>query len=246
MASQKIACYDVSAGKNAKISAIMTIGITGLYVFNIIFGMIGMTPYNGINELAEPATGIAALIPLIILVVFVIGGCVITPNIMAYKALNGKSQCCITAWAWCYLVMAVFVTIGIVGTFSRLGQPYMNFCAVGETTCTAQFKFQDSCNHTANGQWPGAPPQNIRVTKKYCDSKGTDFQGSWYAGGVSHVFTALLFITTNAITFYICWYKKQEFKVVGGAEVTMVTTATIVSTPVTIVSSGVKIVKVAA
>ena len=93
----------------------------------------------------------------------------------------------------------------------------MIICVLHESTktcteielCADQFKFQDTCNHTTENPMgrPGATAY-VKVSKKYCDSKGMDYPGAWYEQIVSHIMTALLFVLSNAVTFYICWYKK--------------------------------------
>ena len=238
MSTEKIACYDVSAGKNAKIAAIMTLVFTGLTILGTILSIATRPKYNDVNQGAEEPSGIGAMFGLIFVLITVVG-CMITPNIMAHQSLNGKKEYCITVWFGCFLTIAVLITISIVGSFVQIGQPYKNYCAVGTDTCTAQFKYQDTCNHTAPTQrGPPGTTEYVQVSKKYCDSKGTDFPGSWYSDGVIHVVTAFNFILSNAVTFYICWYKKQEFKVGGVTDANVTTaTASIVMTPPTLVQA---------
>jgi len=254
--SEKIACYDVSSigeknRKNAKIAVIMTLSVTGLIVLQIVLASAGATPVDGINQLAIPRAGFLAILPLLFgLITLVL--CGITPPVMAHFALNKKKVACFSAWFWCYLVMAVFITIALVGTIARAGSMYRGFCDVmpadsKETSvCTEQFKYSDTCNHTAPNPFsPQAPGQTVRVSKKYCDSKGMDYEGAWYTEIIMPIFSALLFILTNAVTFYICWAKKDIEGGAGakndGGVVTTVATVQIVQP--TIVTATVQIVQ---
>jgi hypothetical protein len=220
-----------SAGKNAKISAIMTLAFTGLCLLNVIFTMAAQKPYDAINQAAEEPNPTFAIVGLVFLLITV-GGCVIAPNAIAHQSLNGKKECCIMPWFGCFLLIAIVVSFPIVGSIVRAGQPYKSYCAVGTDTCTNQFKFQDTCNHTTENPMgrPGATAY-VKVSKKYCDSKGMDYPGAWYEQIVSHIMTALLFVLSNAVTFYICWYKKNEFNPTAGTvqPQTTVVTAQIVS-----------------
>ena len=237
--AQKLACFDISAGKNAKISAMMTLAHSGIVILGAILAVAAGTQYNSINQLAVEQTGPFAIIPIITLLLAIFG-CGLSPNIIAYYALNKKSMNCIWIWFICYLVIAIFVTMGLVGTIVRAGSTYNLFCDVEGGTCAEQFKYQTTCNHTASSPFGrGAPPVNVKVSKAYCDSKGMDYQGAWYGEIFSHVVSAFVFLLSNVVTFYICWYKKNEFQGPTGAAtqgtatiVTTTATATIVMAPV--------------
>ena len=244
--AEKIACYDVSIigeknRKNAKIAVIMTLSVTGIVVLSLILASASAPPADEINQFAKPPAGFFALLPLLIGVLNLVL-CGITPPVIAHFALNKKKEACFSAWFWCYLVMAVFITIGLVGTIARAGSVYRGYCSV----CTEQFKYSDTCNHTAPNPWSDtAPGQNVKVSKKYCDSKGMDYEGAWYSEYLSPIFAALLFILTNAVTFYICWAKKDIEGGVGakndGGVVTTVATVQIVQP--TIVTATAQIVQ---
>ena len=254
--AEKIACYDVSIigeknRKNAKIAVIMTLSVTGIVVLALVLASASAPPADEINQFAKPPAGFFALLPLLIGVLNLVL-CGITPPVIAHFALNKKKEACFSAWFWCYLVMAVFITIGLVGTIARAGSVYRGYCDVvpadsKETSvCTEQFKYSDTCNHTAPNPWsPTAPGQNVKVSKKYCDSKGMDYEGAWYSEYLSPIFAALLFILTNAVTFYICWAKKDIEGGVGakndGGVVTTVATVQIVQP--TIVTATAQIVQ---
>jgi hypothetical protein len=186
----------------------MTLAFTGLCLLNVIFSMASQKPYDAINQAAEEPDPTFAIFGLVFLLITV-GGCIIAPNAIAHQSLNGKKQCCIMPWFGCFLLIAIVVSFPIVGSIVRAGQPYKSYCAVGTDICTDQFKFQDTCNHTTENPMgrPGATAY-VKVSKKYCDSKGMDYPGAWYEQIVSHIMTALLFVLSNAVTFYICWYKK--------------------------------------
>ena len=203
----------------------MTLAFTGLCLLNVIFTMASQKPYNAINQAAEEPNSMFALFGWLFLLI-TIGGCIIAPNAIAHQSLNGKKECCIMPWFGCFLVIAILISFPIVGSIARAGQPYKSYCAVGTDICADQFKFQDTCNHTT--EIDGA----VKVSKKYCDSKGMDYPGAWYEQIVSHIMTALLFVLSNAVTFYICWYKKKEFNPSAGTvqPQTTVVTAQIVST----------------
>jgi hypothetical protein len=207
-------------------------------IFNTILAFAGASPYNAVNQLAEKPTGIFALLPLLIGLVLGVGGCAVTPPVMAYLGLNQKKPLCISAWVWCYIVIAVVITIGLVGTIVRAGGTYTNFCDIvpegeGTSICEKQFKYQDTCNHTAPNPFSAqAPPVNVRVTKKYCDSKGMDYEGAWFSEIVSHIFQAIFFILTNAVTWWICMAKKDIEGAAGqtnGGVIVTTTTATVVT-----------------
>tara|TARA_B110000208_G_scaffold167823_1_gene207529 strand:- start:135 stop:584 length:450 start_codon:yes stop_codon:yes gene_type:complete len=99
------------------------------------------------------------------------------------------------------------------------GYNYATYCPA---LCTAQFESgKKNCNHTISTVVPMSSQtydQSALVSKSYCDSKGTIYEGSWFELTWTPVYEILIIIVAGAVTYLACVIK-PKFQPSNGAVV---------------------------
>jgi hypothetical protein len=223
--STKVGPFDVplSTGPAGEKLAKISLFMFALIGLNYIMSWFGTPPANAINQDVKTIgpLPIEALLTIVAFSVLTIVGCCGGVFYCVWAGFKQQSTSLMCYLSTCTGAMTFCSFLGFVTSFLGMGvlsgYNYATYCPA---LCTAQFESgKKNCNHTISTVVPMSSQtydQSALVSKSYCDSKGTIYEGSWFELTWTPVYEILIIIVAGAVTYLACVIK-PKFQPSNGA-----------------------------